>query len=317
MGLIWEGIGGTILLSPRDNPMNLLQIYHRFPDQEACFEHLENVRFGHQEYCPLCGGVNVARKCDSDRVGRWNCHDCKSSFNVLSGTVMEKTRIPLQKWFLAIGLMVNAKKSLSSPQLARDLELNQKTAWYMQQRIRAAMASKQSGIKLQGIIKADETYVGGIPRKGNKKKVKNNKDLPPPSAPRGRTTRKTPVIGAVERGGKVVAQVAKDLTGRGILQFIKGTVEPTGSLLITDEYRTYNAVRGIINHATIASAMWTVIPIPTPSKGYGHFSSELGTTPITNTASPTCRCMCPKRRGSTTTGSTITPLALSSVGASA
>ncbi|MDE0411081.1 MAG: IS1595 family transposase [Gammaproteobacteria bacterium] len=157
--------------------MNLLEIFSRFPDQEACLEHLEDVRWSDLPCCPHCGSTHVARKADSDRIGRWNCHDCKSSFNVLSGTIFEKTRVPLQKWFMAVGLIVNAKKSISSYQLARDLELNQKTAWFMEQRIRAEMASKQSEIKLQGIIEADETYVGGKPRK---RKANKNNDLPPP-----------------------------------------------------------------------------------------------------------------------------------------
>jgi len=194
-------------------------------------------------HCPHCGSVRVARKADADRIGRWNCHDCKSSFNVLSGTIFEKTRVPLQKWFLAIGLIVNAKKSLSSCQLARDLELTQPTAWYMQQRIRAAMAAEQ-GPMLQGIVEADETYVGGKPRKGN------NRDDDRPNK-RGRGTRKTPVIGAVERNGQVTAKVANDLTGKGILHFIKGAVEPRGSVLITDENKAYNAVRSIMPHAVI------------------------------------------------------------------
>ena len=108
-------------------------------------EHLENIRYGDTPYCPHCGSTHVARKADSDRIGRWNCHG-NSSFNVLSGMIFEKTQVPLQKWFMAVGLMMNARKSLSSCQLARDLELNQKTAWFMQHRIRAEMAVKQSEI---------------------------------------------------------------------------------------------------------------------------------------------------------------------------
>lgn len=120
--------------------MNLLTILNQFPDQQACIKHLENVRFGEEPFCPLCGSMDVARKTESGRIGRWNCHGCKSSFNVLSGTIMQKTKVPLQKWFYAMGLVVNAKKSLSSCQLARDLDLTQPTAWYMLQRICAAMA---------------------------------------------------------------------------------------------------------------------------------------------------------------------------------
>lgn len=225
--------------------MNLIQIFHRYPDQEACIEHLEDIRWGDTPHCPHCGANHVARKMDGGRVGRWNCHDCHASFNVLSGTIMQKTKIPLQKWFLGIALMVNAKKSLSSHQLARDLELTQPTALYMQQRIRAQMASEQGAILLQGIVEADETYVGGKPRKANKREDDRN------DHPRGRGTSKTPVIGVVERGGRVVAQVADSLKGRSILQFLRGSVIPDGSLLITDEYQAYNAVQGFLPRLTI------------------------------------------------------------------
>ncbi|MDE0166009.1 MAG: IS1595 family transposase [Bryobacterales bacterium] len=220
-----------------------MTIHSRFPDQEACIEHLERVRWGDEPWCPLCGCLNVKPKADGDRVGRWNCHDCKSSFNVLSGTIFEKTRIELPYWFMAIGLIVNAKKSLSSCQLARDLDITQQSAHYMQIRIRAAMATEQLPM-LQGIIEADETYIGGRPRKGNKRKD----DKP---RPRGRGTDKTPVIGVVERGGKVVAQVANKVNGKRILKFVKSAVDPTGSLLITDEFKAYRAVRPLMSHAVI------------------------------------------------------------------
>ncbi|MDE0527659.1 MAG: IS1595 family transposase [Truepera sp.] len=223
--------------------MNLLSIFSRFPDQEACIEHLEQVRWGDKPACPHCGSLHVARKADGNRVGRWNCHDCKSSFNVLSKTIFERTQLPLQKWFLAIGLVVNAKKSLSSYQLARDLELNQKSAWYMQTRIRGAMAADQGDL-LQGIVEADETYVGGKPRRGNNRKpLKRSK--------RGRGTDKTAVIGAVERGGEVRAEVAHDLSGKGILKFIRDTVQPDGSTLITDEFSAYEAVNSLMPHLAI------------------------------------------------------------------
>ena len=128
---------------------------------------------------------------------------------MLAGTIFSGTQIPLQKWFLAISLMANAKKSLSSYQLARDLELNQKTAWYMQQRIRAAMASDE-GALLQGIIEADETYLGGKPRH----KDKDNR--------RGRgASGKTSVVGAVQRKGEVRAEVTDDTKGATVLGFIE------------------------------------------------------------------------------------------------
>ena len=172
--------------------MNLISVFNQFPDQQSCIAHLEAIRWPEQAFCPLCGSERVTRKAEKGRQGRWNCHNCTSSFNVFSGTIFQGTHISLQKWFLAISLMANAKKSLSSYQLARDLELTQRTAWYMQQRIRAAMAA-DDGELLQGIIEADETYVGGRPRY----KSKDNK--------RGRGSGKTSVVGAVQRKGAVKA----------------------------------------------------------------------------------------------------------------
>lgn len=224
--------------------MNLLTIFTRFPDHDSCLEHMEAARWGDAPHCPHCGGIRVARKADGDRKGRWNCHDCHGSFNVLSGTIFEKTRLPLQKWFLAIGLIINAKKSLSSHQLARDLDMNQKSAWFMQQRIRAQMASEQ-GPMLQGIIEADETYVGGKPRKANR-----SEDRKPAKRGRG-AENKIKVLGAVERGGKVAAQVMNQLRGQDIIRFLRKTVDPAGSVLMTDEYTAYNAVKPIMAHAVI------------------------------------------------------------------
>ena len=218
--------------------MNLITIFHRFPDQQSCIEHLEEIRWRGVSTCPLCESDRVEPKSDGDRVGRWNCHHCHRSFNVLSGTILSKTKVPLQKWFLAISMMANAKKSMSSHQLARDLNIPQTTALYMQQRIRAQMAKDQAGL-LQGIVEADETYIGGKPRYKH------------PRNPRGRGTSKTPVIGAVERGGRVVAKMATDLTGKGILGFIKQNVAPAGSVLITDQYKGYSRVKQLFHHAVV------------------------------------------------------------------
>ena len=125
---------------------------------------------------------------------------------------------------------------------------------FMQKRIRAAMAAAEMHL-LQGMVEADETYIGGKPRKG---KIRSkNKELPPPpppNNPRDRGTRKTPVIGAVERGGKAVARAADgtgDLTGQGILRFLKTTIDPVGSLLITDEYTAYQVASPLYGRAVI------------------------------------------------------------------
>lgn len=225
--------------------MNLLTIFSRFPDQEACIEHLERVRWADAPYCPLCGSTSVARKADSQRVGRWNCHGCKASFNVLSGTIFEKTKLPLQKWFLAIGLIVNAKKSMSSGQLARDLDMNQKSAWYMQQRIRAAMLTNE-GELLSGIVEADETYVGGKRRRRNNRDDDNGH-----GGVTGRGTKKVPVAGAMERGGRVIARVVDNVSRLTLEKFIRSHVDEQGTLLMTDEWSGYGRLHTTMNHAVI------------------------------------------------------------------
>ena len=221
--------------------MDLIKVFQRFPDHASCIEHLERVRWPHVPACPLCGAVNVARKAENDRIGRWNCRECKSSFNVLSGTIFQKTKIDLQKWFLAISLNLNAKKSLSSHQLARDLDLNHKTAWYMGMRIRRAMVDE--GTLLSGIVEADEAYVGGKPRKPNRR------DDDKPST-RGRGTDKLPIIGAVERGGRVVAKPSLKVDVAALTSFLNDTVDQA-SLLMTDAWVGYRQIRRHMRHVTV------------------------------------------------------------------
>ena len=227
--------------------MNLITVFQKFPDQQACIDHLEHIRWPATALCPFCCSDKVARKVEGHKVGRWNCHKCTNSFNVLSGTIFQGTHIPLQKWFLAIALMADAKKSLSSHQLGRDLKLNQKTAWRMQQCIRSAMTSDE-GKMLQGIIEADETYVGGKPRYRNA----GNK--------RGRGTRKPSVVGAVQRGGEVKAKVTNDTKGRTLLGFIKQSVDTAKSALMTDDYSAYRNAGQLMPHVVIDHRYGYVYP---------------------------------------------------------
>ena len=119
--------------------IDLSRVIRRFPDDESCIEYLEKSRWADHAKCPHCDSGDVARKADGKRVGRWNCYKCKSSFNVLSGTPLQRTKVPLHKWFLAVALIANAENELTADQLAADLDLNRKTAWFLRQRIRRAM----------------------------------------------------------------------------------------------------------------------------------------------------------------------------------
>lgn len=228
--------------------MNILDLFRTFQTQEQAVEYLEKVRWHGEPVCPYCGSLSIGRHASGDRKGqRWQCRDCTRAFAVTVGTIFHGTHIPLKNWFLVIALMLNAKKSASAYQIARDLGMRRPTVWSMMHRVRTEMANDPSQENLlYGIVEADETYVGGKPRKGNRRDDdKPNK--------RGRGTKKTPVVGVVERGGRVIARPARarDLSAKGLSKFIGRFVDPRGTLLITDEFGGYNRVSETMLHRTI------------------------------------------------------------------
>ena len=229
--------------------MNIIDLFYSFRTQEEALEYLEKARWHGEPACLYCGSVAVCQHASPDRANRrWQCQDCHCAFSVTVGTIFHRTHVPLKNWFLVLALMLNAKKSASAYQIARDLGMRRATVWSMMHRIRVAMKnSVEQADLLHGIVEADETYIGGKPRRKNRR---GNDE----SAPRGRATRKTPVIGMVERGGRVVAQPQGDLTAKGITKFVRRYFDPAGSLLITDEYKGYQSVgrevrRAVINHS--------------------------------------------------------------------
>ena len=227
--------------------MDLIKIMETFPTQEECIAYLERLRWQGSPECPHCESTHVRRRNEQDigRIGRWNCHECKSTFKVTHGTVFQGTKIPLQKWFLSISLMGNAKKSLSSCQLARDLGLKQKAAWRVMMKIRAEMG--KDNVLLQGIVEADETYIGG---KGRKDYAREDGEGETPKK-RGRGTAKDVVLGAVARGGKVIAQLVENAKGNTIANFIKKFVKTDASELYTDQYRGYTEIGKEMKHETL------------------------------------------------------------------
>ena len=112
-----------------------------FPTQEDCIAYLERLRWQGSPECPQCESTDVGCRTEHaiGRIGRFNCHECRSTFKATHGTLFQGTKIPLQKWFLALSLMANAKKRLSSCQLSRDLGVKQKTCWRIMMTIRAEM----------------------------------------------------------------------------------------------------------------------------------------------------------------------------------
>lgn len=231
--------------------MNIIEVFQSFQTQDQAIEYLEKIRWGGKPVCPYCGCSHAGRHASPDRaMSRWQCLECGRSFSVTVGTLFHGTHIPLRDWFLVLALMLGAKKSASAYQISRDIGKRRPTVWSMMHRIRTAMAADPEQERLlHGIVEADETYVGGKPRKGNRRDGdKPNK--------RGRGTKKVPVIGAIERGGRVVARVANpgDLSAKGISKFFARFVDSAGTVLVTDEYAGYNRVSETMLHAVITHA---------------------------------------------------------------
>ena len=132
--------------------MDILQIFELFPTHQACIEYLESARWGNKPECPYCG---------SDRSGRTgsrhHCYACRSSYSVTVGTIFHHTHLPLQKWFLAISMILGAKKGISALQLSRSLKINKNTAWRISMQIRKAMSQADQRNLLTGVVEMDET----------------------------------------------------------------------------------------------------------------------------------------------------------------
>jgi len=222
--------------------MNLIQIYKKFPTQDDCIKHLELVRWNNVPKCPYCKAENQTPR---KATHRYHCNSCNTDYSVTVGTIFHKTKCDLQKWFLAITLVLNAKKGISSRQLSRDIEVTKDTAWYMLMRIRKAF--KEYGELLEGIIEVDETYVGGKNKnRHNDKKTKGGQG-------RGGED-KTPVFGMLQRDGKVKAGRVKDVTSKTLQTKIRANVK-RGSTIMSDEWRSYNGLCLLYGHSVVSHGM--------------------------------------------------------------
>jgi transposase-like protein len=233
--------------------MNILELFQSFQTDEQAIDHLEMTRWRGRPVCPYCESEAVGRHASGDRAHqRWQCRRCTRAFSVTVGTIFHGTHMPLRKWFIVLALMLNAKKSASAYQISRDTGIRRVTVWSMMHRIRVSMSSDEAQAKLlHGIVEADETYIGGKPRRNNKREDGNVNNPTVKGGKRGTT--KVPVVGIVERHGRVVARVARysDLGNRGLHKFISRFVDKAASLLITDEWAGYNQVAATMRSARI------------------------------------------------------------------
>jgi len=225
--------------------MRLIDVTKAFASDEQCLAYLEASRWPDGVRCTVCGAKEVSkitRKTASKnkRAQVYQCLEktCNSQFSATNGTIFHDSHLPLNKWFMAIALLVDAKKSMSALQLSRHLACNYRTAWYLAHRIREAMVDGE-GPKFEGIVEVDETYIGGRQR-GHKSKLKN-KDV---------------VIGIRERGGPLRLVHTKDAKAGTLYDVMEKHVSKDAEAIMTDENPAYsfrltqfrNVRHGRINH---------------------------------------------------------------------
>ena len=223
--------------------LTLMTVMQRFSTEESARAYFEGVRWANGRSCPHCGNADESRiyaltanRSAKIRQGMYKCAECRDTFTVTVGTVMEDSHIPLNKWLIAFYMMCASKTQISAMQLQRQLELGSyRTAWFMCHRIRFALADAFPIGKLSGTVEADETYIGGKVR-GRGRAYKGNK---------------TAVVSLVERGGSVRSRVVDHVTGEAITKLLKEHVSEEAQLH-TDESNLYAKVgQEFASHETV------------------------------------------------------------------
>jgi len=230
---------------------SVLELIKAFPNEQSCIDHLEILRWDGNVISPF-DSESTVYKCKDNK---YRCKNTGKYFNVKTETIFDNTKIELQKWFLAIWICTSYKKGISSVQLSKELSLTQKTAWFMLQRIRNCFGIDDDEM-LEGIIESDETFVGG-------KNKNRHKDKKVPMS-QGRSFKdKTPVLGLLERGGKLRCFVVPNTQAKTLQPIIRKNVEK-GSVFISDEWLGYNGLHSDYDHHVVDHAKKQYVDFDNP-----------------------------------------------------
>lgn len=203
-------------------------------DELAAVEFFEQQRWGNTPCCVKCGSVEVYKMTDAKTGERnkrflWRCRDCKEQYTVRIGTIYEESRLPLRHWAYAFWRACTSKKGVSALEIKRHCQISYKSALFLMNRIRFAMAPDwETAPPLTGIVECDETFVGGKPRN---KRGDNRK----------RPKKKAIVFAAVQRDGDIRRKVIADVTGKTLKEAIKKVVDPSARIM-TDDFKSYKGI---------------------------------------------------------------------------